>query len=61
MRKRRMQTIGSNAVDGASSSWYWGKKRCKLYKGVAGKGGKTTNSAVGDTMIHREMKEAGKN
>ena len=26
-----------------------------------GKGGKTTNSAVGDTMIHREMKEAGKN
>lgn len=27
---------------------------------VAGKGGKTTNSAVGDTMIHREMKEAGK-
>lgn len=46
MRKRRMQTIGSNAIDGASSSLYWGKKRCKLYKDVAGKGGNTTNGTI---------------
>ncbi len=43
MRKRRMQTIGSNAIDGATSPWVWGKKIFKRYKGVAGKGGKTTN------------------
>jgi hypothetical protein len=41
-----MQTIGSNAIDGASSSLYWGKKRCKLYKDVAGKGGNTTNGTI---------------
>ena len=28
------------------------------YKPVPCKGGKTTNSLIGDTMIHREMKEA---
>lgn len=28
------------------------------YKPVPGKGGKTTNSLIGDTMIHREMKES---
>lgn len=36
-------------------SWAFG------YKPVPCKGGKTTNSLVGDTMIHREMKETGKN
>lgn len=48
MRKSRMQTIGSNAIDGAASSWYWGKKRMKRYKSVAGKGGKTTNFGGGE-------------
>ena len=33
-------------------SWAFG------FKPVPCKGGKTTNSLVGDTMIHREMKEA---
>ena len=46
MRKRKHQTIGSNAIDGASSSLFWGKKRCKFYKGVAGKGGSTTNGTI---------------
>ena len=35
-------------------SWAFG------YKPVPGKGGKTTNSLIGDTMIHREMKEKGR-
>ena len=43
MKKRKMQTIGSNYIDSASSSLYWGKKPNKRYKGVAGKGGKTIN------------------
>ena len=43
---KKHQTIGSNAIDGASSSLLWGKKRCKLYKGVAGKGGNTTNGII---------------
>lgn len=43
MKKRRMKTIGSNAIDGATSSSCWGKSPYKHYKGVAGKGGKTTN------------------
>lgn len=47
MKKRRMQTIGSNAIDGATSSQFWGKKRFKRYKGIAGKGGKTTNFGGG--------------
>lgn len=47
MKKRRMQTIGSNSIDGATSSWFWGKSPYKRYKGVAGKGGKTTNCGGG--------------
>lgn len=43
MRKRKMQTIGSNYIDSATSSLCWGKSPYKRYKGVAGKGGKTTN------------------
>lgn len=42
----------SNAVEPAAPASVWGK-------GCAGKGGKTTNSLVGDTMFHREMKEKG--
>lgn len=47
MRKRKMQTIGRNSIDPAISSPYWGKSPYKRYKGVAGKGGKTTNSGGG--------------
>lgn len=47
MKKHRYQTIGSNAIDGATSPWYWGKKPNKRYKGVAGKSGKTTNFGGG--------------
>lgn len=43
MKNRKMQTIGSNYIDAATSSPYWGKKANKKYKGVAGKGGKTRN------------------
>ena len=48
MKKRKMQTVGSNAIDGATSSLFWGKKWFKKYKGVAGKGGKTTNFGGGN-------------
>lgn len=43
MKKRTMQTIGSNHVDSATSSPAWGKSPFKRYKGVAGKGGNTRN------------------
>lgn len=48
MKKRKMQTIGSNYIDAATSSPYWGKSPFKHYKGVAGKGGKTTNFGGGN-------------
>lgn len=47
MRKRKMQTIGSNYIDAATSSPLWGKSPFKCYKGVAGKGGKTKNYGGG--------------
>ena len=43
MKKRRFQTIGRYEADCAASSRLWGKSPYKRYKGVAGKGGKTTN------------------
>ena len=47
MKKRKMQTIGSNYIDAATSSSRWGKSPFKRYKGVAGKGGKTFNFGGG--------------
>ena len=47
-RQRKMQTIGSNYIDGATSSPVFGKKPNKRYKGVAGKGGKTKNYGGGN-------------
>lgn len=47
MKKRKMQTIGRNSIDPATSSPCWGKSPYKRYKGVAGKGGKTTNAGGG--------------
>lgn len=46
-RKNRKIIRLTNAIDGAASSLLWGKKRFKRYKGVAGKGGKTTNFGGG--------------
>lgn len=40
----------SNAVEEAAPQKVWGK-------GVAGKGGKTNNSYIGNTMFHRELNE----
>ena len=51
-RKNRKATCG-NAATTTSKDWGLGP--------IPGKGGKTSNSLVGDTMIHREMKEARKN
>ena len=52
MKKKRSKKTGTMGATTTSRDWGHGP--------VAGKGGKTRNSAVGDTMIHREMKEAGK-
>lgn len=51
MKKRKKRSIDIGATTTAKD---WGLGP------VAGKGGKTRNSEVGDTMIHRELKEAGK-
>lgn len=45
---KRIQRM-TNAVDGATSSRCWGKKPHKKYKGVAGKGGHTTNCVLKDS------------
>lgn len=37
----------NNAIDGATSSYCWGKK-AKHYPGVAGKGGTTANFEIKD-------------
>lgn len=51
-KKRTRKAAGIMAATTTSKDWGFGP--------VAGKGGKTRNSLIGDTMIHREMKEAGK-
>ena len=51
-RRTRRATYWGMAATTTSRDWGHGP--------VAGKGGKTTNSGIGDTMIHRELKEAGK-
>ena len=53
MKKKKIKKDALVAATTTSKDWGFGP--------VAGKGGKTTNSSVGDTMFHREMKEAGKN
>jgi hypothetical protein len=42
-RQRKMQRIGSNTLDGATTAPSFPKSPKKRTKGVAGKGGKTTN------------------
>lgn len=53
MKKKRNKKTGTMGATTTSKDWGHGP--------VAGKGGKTKNSDIGDGMIHREMKEAGKN
>ncbi len=54
-RKRKMQTIGSNAIDPATTNADFSKKTKKRSKGVAGKGGKTTNSTITEKMFQKEL------
>lgn len=51
MKKRRNKKTVMGATT-TSKDWGFGP--------VAGKGGRTQNSLIGDTMIHRELKEASK-
>lgn len=53
MKKKRTRKPAA-PMAATTISWDWG------FKPVPCKGGKTRNSLVGDTMIHREMKETGK-
>lgn len=52
MKKKRSKKTGTMGATTTSRDWGFGPVPCK--------GGKTTNSLIGDTMIHREMKEASK-
>lgn len=52
MKKRRMKTIGSNAIDPATTtSKDWG------FIPVSGKGGKTTNALIPEWMFKRELED----
>ena len=57
MKKRKMQTIGRNSIDPATSSPVWGNSPYKRYKGVAGKGGCTTNALIPEWMFERELED----
>ena len=52
-KKRTRKAAGIMAATTTAKDWGFGPVPCK--------GGKTTNSLIGDTMFHREMKDAGKN
>lgn len=52
-RRTRRATYWGMAANTTSKDWGFGP--------VSGKGGKTRNSSIGEKMIHRETKEAGKN
>lgn len=53
MKKRRNKKKTVMGATTTSRDWGFGP--------VSGKGGKTQNSLIGDTMIHREMKEQKQN
>lgn len=53
MKKRRNKKKTVMGATTTSRDWGFGP--------VAGKGGKTQNSLIGDTMIHRELKEQKRN
>lgn len=49
-KKRKAKAAAGMAATTTAKDWGFGP--------LAGKGGKTRNSGIGDTMFHREMKEA---
>ena len=51
--KKRNKKAASMAATTTSKDWGHGP--------VAGKGGKTTNNEIGETMIHRELKDQKRN
>lgn len=54
-KKRRTKRASYWGMAATTTSADWG------FGPVSGKGGKTQNSLIGDTMIHREMKEQKQN
>ena len=53
MKKRKnSKSVFTMSATTTSKDWGFGP--------VSGKGGKPTNSWISETMIHREIKEAGK-
>ena len=55
MKKKRNRKPAGGIMAATTTSRDWG------HGPVAGKGGKTTNSGIGDTMIHRELKDQKRN
>ena len=55
MKKKRTRKPAGGIMAATTTSKDWG------HGPVAGKGGKTTNSGIGDTMIHRELKDQKRN
>ena len=55
MKKKRTRKPAGGIMAATTTSRDWG------HGPVAGKGGKTTNSGIGDTMIHRELKDQKRN
>lgn len=55
MKKKRTRKPAGGIMAATTTSKDWS------HGPVAGKGGKTTNSGIGDTMIHRELKDQKKN
>lgn len=55
MKKRRIRKRAAGIMAATTTSRDWG------FGSVSGKGGKTRNSDIGESMIHRELKEMGKN
>ena len=53
MNKKRKKTVAAMGATTTSKDWGFGP--------VAGKGGKTTNSGIGEGMIHRELKDQSRN
>lgn len=55
MKKKRTRKPAGGFMAATTTSRDWG------FDPVPCKGGKTTNSGIGDTMIHREMKDQKRN
>lgn len=55
-RKKRKINRATNAIDGATTKPFWGKKK-KDYRLHAGKGGATKNAPIPEWIFDRELKE----